>query len=302
MNPTHRRVIALGFFDGVHNGHGALLQCVVDRAARLGVTPAAFTFDIHPESLIFGRTTPVLTDLGQRRELMGRLYGIDDVIVAHYNKAMMRTPWRSFITDYLVTQCGAAHLVVGHDFRFGYRGEGNPKNLSDLCQELGIGCDIIQPVVQDGITVSSTYIRKLVAQGEMERANAFLGHPHCLSGVVSHGKKLGRSLGFPTVNLTFPDGVLVPAHGVYATRVAVDGRTYDAVTNVGVRPTVDTSGSVTAESFLLDFDGDLYGSPLRLDFHKFLRPERQFPDTAALSQEINLNAQQAQAYFRSIHT
>lgn len=298
MNTTPRRVIALGFFDGVHNGHGALLRRVTQQAAGLNVIPAAFTFDVHPESLIFGRTTPTLTDLPQRRELMERLYGIHDVIVAHYDHEFMRTPWQNFITDYLVAQWGAVHLVVGHDFRFGYRGEGNPQRLMRLCQELGLGCDIIQPVVQDGITVSSTYIRTLVAQGEMERANSFLGHPHSLSGTVAHGKKLGRDLGFPTVNLTFPEGVLVPARGVYATRATVDGNTYDAVTNVGVRPTVDTEGSVTAESFLLDFDGDLYGKTLRLDFYKFLRSEQQFSDFDALRRAIGENVQQARTYFR----
>ncbi len=302
MNHNTRRVIALGFFDGVHNGHGALLQCVVRRSAQLDATPAAFTFDIHPESLIFGRTTPTLTDPPLRKELMGRLHGVHDVIVAHYDQQMMRTPWRSFVTDYLIARCGAVHLVVGHDFRFGYRGEGNGQKLSELCAELGIGCDVIRPVVQDGITVSSTHIRTLVAQGEMERANSFLGHPHCLSGTVAHGKKLGRDLGFPTVNLTFPEGVLVPAHGVYATRVTVDGATFDAVTNVGVRPTVDSNGAVTAESFLLDFGGDLYGKTLRLDFYKFLRAEQRFAGHNALSRAISENVRQARAYFRLADT
>lgn len=283
----------------MHNGHGALLRRVTQRAAELNATPAAFTFDIHPESLIFGRTTPTLTDLPLRRELMSRYYNIHDVIVAHYDHEFMRTPWQNFVTDYLVSQWGAVHLVVGHDFRFGYRGEGNPQRLAQLCRELDIGCDIIQPVVQDDITVSSTYIRTLVAQGEMERAQTFLGHPHSLSGMVAHGKKLGRTLGFPTVNLTFPEGVLIPAHGVYATRVSADGRTYDAVTNIGVRPTVDCGGNVTAESFLLDFDGDLYGKSLRLDFYKFLRPEQQFPNHDALCRAIEENVQQARTYFRT---
>ncbi|MBQ3134685.1 MAG: bifunctional riboflavin kinase/FAD synthetase [Oscillospiraceae bacterium] len=299
MNTTPRRVIALGFFDGVHNGHGALLRRVIRRAAERNASPAAFTFDIHPESLIFGRTTPILTDLPLRRELMAQLYGIHDVIVAHYDHELMRTPWKTFVTDYLISKCGAVHLVVGHDFRFGYRGEGNPQRLESLCRELGIGCDIIQPVVQDGITVSSTYIRTLVAQGETERAQVFLGHPHSLSGTVTHGKKLGRTLGFPTVNLTFPESVLIPAHGVYATRVTVDGSTYNAVTNVGVRPTVDAHGDVTAETFLLDFDGDLYGKTLRLDFYQFLRPEQKFADHETLCHAIRDSAQQARAYFRS---
>ena len=128
-------------------------------------------------------------------------------------------PWQEFVTQYLVKENGAVHLVAGHDFHFGYKGEGNPERLAQLCAAQGIGCDIVPKVERDHITVSSTYIRTLIAQGEIERANQLLGHPHTLTDRVSHGKKLGSTLGFPTVNLRFQPGVLVPAFGVYATRV-----------------------------------------------------------------------------------
>lgn len=297
MNTKHR-VIALGFFDGVHKGHGALLRRVAERARELNAIPAAFTFDTHPESLILRRSTPLLSTPSDRADLMRRLYGIQDVIVAHYDEQMMKTPWESFITDYLVRDCAAVHLVAGHDFHFGYRGEGNPQRLLLKCRELGLGCDIIQPVVQDGITVSSTYIRTLVAQGEMDRAHTFLGHPHTLTNTVAHGKRLGSALGFPTVNLRIPDGVVVPAHGVYATRIWADSKPYMAVTNIGRRPTVDDGEGLTVEGYLLDFEGDLYDKPVRVEFYKFLRPEEKFPSLDALRTEIMRNVEQTRTYFR----
>lgn len=295
---TPKRVIALGFFDGVHKGHGALLRRVAQRARELNAVPAAFTFDTHPESLILGRATPLLSTIGDRADLMRRLYGIQDVVVAHYDREMMKTPWEDFIADYLVRDCSTVHVVAGHDFRFGYRGEGTPERLKRKCEELGLGCDIIHPVVQDGITVSSTYIRTLVAQGEMERARAFLGHPHTLSETVAHGKKLGSALGFPTVNLSIPDGVVVPAHGVYATRIWVDGQPHIAVTNVGRRPTVDDGDRLTVEGFLLNFKGNLYDKTVRVEFFKFLRPEETFPTLDALRAEIMRNVEQTRTYFR----
>ena len=208
--------------------------------------------------------------------------------------------WVDFVDHYLVEQLGAVHVVAGHDFHFGYMGKGNPQRLKERCAQLGVGCDIIEKVVQDGITISSTYIRTLIAQGEITRANEFLGHPHILTNQVTHGKKIGSStLGFPTVNLSIPPGIIVPAQGVYATRVWFDGQCRCAVTNIGVRPTVeDNDGRVTVEGFILDFDGDLYGHQLRMEFHKYLRGERKFESMAALSQEIGRNAQQTREYFR----
>lgn len=294
-----RRVIALGFFDGVHTGHGALLRRVTQRASQLHAVSAAFTFDTHPQQVISGQQPPLLSSCADRVHLMRHLYGIEDVIVAHYDQAMMRTGWETFL-DNLVQTYGAVHLVAGHDFHFGYMGQGNPDRLVRRCRALGLGCDIIDPVIQDGILVSSTYIRTLIASGDMERARIFLGHPHCLTGTVIHGKQLGRTLGFPTINLSIPAGITLPACGVYATRITVDNCTYPAVTNVGVRPTVDDGDGLTVESFLLDFDGDLYAKYLQVEFYKFLRQEQKFPNLAALRQEIAHNAQQTRDYFNGV--
>ena len=296
--PESRRAVALGFFDGVHLGHGALLRRVGEVSAQKGLVPSAFTFDAHPSSRITGAVTPLLSSPADRADLMRRLYGIQDVIVAHFD-SMMRMDWRDFVTEYLVKEHGAAHVVAGHDFHFGYKGEGNPQRLQDLCRELGVGCDIIPKVELEGITVSSTYIRTLIAQGEMERAMEFLGHPHILTDRVGHGKRLGSTLGFPTVNLHFPEGVLVPAHGVYVTRVRFqDGTSRPAVTNIGVRPTVDDGDRVNVEGYILDFSGDLYGQVIRMEFYKKLRGERKFPSLEALRDEIMKNAQETWDYFQ----
>ena len=293
-----KRVIALGFFDGVHNGHAALMRRTAQVAREIGATPAAFTFDPHPQTVILGRPMPLLTSPEDRADLMRKYYGIQDVIVEPFTPQRMKQPWREFLEETLVGDLGAVHLVAGHDYHFGYKGEGNPQRLQQTCQALGIGCDIIPKVEQEGITVSSTYIRTLVAQGEIERANEFLGHPYTLSDRVSHGKKLGSTLGFPTVNLHFQPGVLVPAHGVYATRVYFEnGESRPAVTNIGVRPTVDDGDRVTVEGYILDFHGDLYGQTIRMEFYKRLRGERKFDSLEALKAEVMHNAQQTRDYF-----
>lgn len=296
-----RRVIALGFFDGVHMGHGALLRRVKETADALGAEPAAFTFDKSPTAALTGQTIPLLSTLEDRTELMAQLYGIKSVIIAPFD-TMQHMDWEDFIQSYLVGELGVVHVVAGHDFHFGYMGKGNPRRLAEKCGALGLGCDIIEKVEQDGITISSTYIRNLVAQGEMERAAQFLGHPHILTQPVGRGKGIGHSdLGFPTVNLRVPDRVIVPAFGVYATRVWFDGQCRAAVTNVGVRPTVaDNDGRITVEGFILDFNGDLYSHQVRMEFHKYLRGERKFPSMEALAEEIRRNADQTRAYFEGV--
>lgn len=293
-----KRVIALGFFDGVHNGHGALMRRTVQVAKELGAAPSAFTFDPHPQDVILGRPTPLLTAPEDRADLMRKYYGIVDVIVEPFTPERMRQPWSEFLADTLVRDLHAVHLVAGHDYHFGYKGEGNPQRLRDFCRDHGIGCDIIPRVEQDGITVSSTYIRTLVAQGEIERANEFLGHPYTISDHVAHGKKLGSTLGFPTVNLRLKEHVLSPAKGVYATKVILeDGQEHLAVTNVGTRPTVDDGDQLTIEGFILDFHGDLYGQKVQMEFYKYLRPERKFPSFDALKAEIAHNVEQTRDYF-----
>ena len=291
-------VIALGFFDGVHRGHGALLRRTVERAAALGAAPAVFTFDRPPKEVVTGRPVPLINSPEDRRELIRRLYGIEQVIMAPFDRAMMTMNWQDFITS-LVEQYGAIHLVAGHDYHFGYKNEGDPEKLQRRCAQLGLGCDIISKVEYDGVTVSSTYIRTLVEAGQVERAALFLDHPHCLSQTVSHGRRIGRTIGVPTINFVLPPSVLVPGHGVYVTRVHLpDGTSCPGVTNVGVRPTVSNSGDVSVETFLLDYDGDLYGQRIRLDFCRRLRDEHRFASLAELQSQILRDIEEARAYFK----
>lgn len=295
-----KRVIALGFFDGVHLGHGALLRRVAEMAEKLGAVPAALTFDYHPKTFVGSKSVQLINTPEGRGELMRTEYGIEDVIVLPFDRAMMEMPWDKFVTEVLVRQFGAAHVVAGHDYRFGHKGEGNPQRLKQLCDSLGIGCDIIERVELDGVTISSTYIRELIERGEMERANRFLGHPHVILGTVLHGKKLGRTIGIPTANLEIPQRVIVPAYGVYATKAVLEDRACLAVTNVGIRPTVEDQCGVTVEPWILDFEGDLYGKTIRLEFYKRLRGEKKFDSLDELKQEILFNAEQTRAYFATI--
>lgn len=300
MNEQKQRVIALGFFDGVHRGHGALLRRVSEVAREKNALACAFTFDLHPASQILGRQIPLLSTPEDREGLMRRCYGIQEVEIGRFER-MMRMPWRDFITEYLQKELGAIHVVAGHDFHFGYRGEGNPERLRRVCAELGMGCDIIHKVELDGITISSTYIRTLIAQGETERARAFLGHPHVFTGTVVHGKQLGRTIGFPTANLIIPPEVIVPAHGVYATKVVTpDGGSRMAVTNVGRRPTVDDGDQITVEPWILDFDGDLYGKSIRVEFYEHLRGEQKFGSLAELTAMVHQNGEQTREFFAKL--
>jgi len=293
-----KRVIALGFFDGIHIGHSALMRKVLQIGEAKSLVPSVITFDAHPLSLVSGTEVPLINSPEDRAGIIHRCFGIDDIILLHFDTSTAGMAWDVFI-DHLIDEFGARHLVAGHDFRFGSGGTGNSALLMEKCGASGIGCDIIAEVKYEGITSSSTYIRELISLGDMERANAFLGRPHVLTDVVRYGYKLGRTLGTPTINMCFAGGVLVPAFGVYATRVYLDtGASYAGVTNIGVRPTVDNSGQVTAETHILDFQGNLYGRQVRVEFYKRLRPEIRFSDIDELKAQIHQDCESALAYFR----
>lgn len=289
-------VLALGFFDGVHLGHGGLLRRTRSLADEYGVAAAALTFDAHPNALLRGQPVPLINSAADREWLLRERYGMDELRLLHFDRAAMAQPWEAFVTERLQREYGAIHVVCGHDFRFGAGGVGDPTKLAALCRTCGIGCDCVPEIRMDGQTVSSTLIRTLLEQGEMERAVRFLGHPHILSGTVESGRQLGRTLGIPTANLRLPQGVLLPKNGVYAAKAHFDGQTHLCVVNVGSRPTVSGSG-ITVEPWILDYDGDLYGHTLRLSFYRFLRPERRFPTLDALKEEILRNAEETKAFF-----
>jgi len=200
-----------------------------------------------------------------------------------FDRNLMATPWADFLSD--LTESGACGFVCGSDFRFGAGGRGTAERLAAYCEEQDLPYAIVPQQMLDGERVSSTHIRSLIAEGKMEAAVRFLGHPHMLSGKVISGKQLGRTIGIPTANLVLPEGLLAPKFGVYACKAYVEGSAYLAVTNVGTRPTVSGEG-VTVEAHLLDFDGDLYGKNITLAFYNFLRPEQKFDSLDALKAQI----------------
>ena len=296
---TKQKVMALGFFDGIHVGHAALINKIKQRAEETGAEPAVLTFDVHPDNLVFKKTVPLINSAEDRENILSRCFGIDDVVVIHFNQRVMHMDWQDFI-DELIDEMNLRWIVVGHDFCFGYKGLGTAEKLKAYCAERGVGCDIIPAVCRDGVVVSSTLIRQLIETGEMEKANEYLGHPHTLTDVICTGYHLGTKMGTPTINMSFPQGVIIPRHGVYAAKAYIDGQEYMSVTNVGIRPTVSDSGNVNVESFLLDFCGNLYGHRARIDFYKFLRPERKFDDVNELAAQIKSDAQTTREYFERI--
>ena len=292
------RAVALGFFDGVHIGHGALLRRTRAAADRLGCPAAAMSFDTHPSALLSASPSPLLSTMEERTLLMRRLYGMDEVIFEHFDRGMMEMPWETFVEEYLVRQLHAKHVVCGHDYRFGYRGEGTPQLLQTACAARGIGCEIVPQVTLDGVRVSSTVIRELLERGNLDSARAFLGHPQLVSGVVAHGNHLGHTLGFPTANLPFAPGVLVPPYGVYIAQAELDGRRFPAVVNIGLHPTAGSLPAPLLEANLLDFQEDLYGKPLIVWLYSFLRPERKFSSLDALTAQIGRDAARTREYFK----
>ncbi len=282
------RIFALGFFDGVHLGHQALLKACVELAEKMDEETAAITFERHPQSL-YSNQTPLLLGTLQDRFRLLMQYGMEHIYEFPVTKEVMSTNWRAFLDELM--DYGGVGFVCGDDFRFGYRGEGNPDTLRSYCAEKGLPCIIVPEQTLEGVRISSTHIRGLIEAGDMETAARFLGHPHMLSGEVVSGRQLGRTIGVPTANILIPEGVVVPKLGVYATECLIDGIRYKAVTNIGSRPTVD-GHQVRAESWLLDFDGDLYGKRITLQFNKFLRQEQKFADLEELRQQIQLDAAQ----------
>lgn len=288
--------MALGFFDGVHRGHGALLE----KVRNMTEDCAVLTFNQHPGAVLGREIVPLLTSVEDRRWLFKHIYGISQVIVADFQE-ICAMDWEAFIEEFLLKKYKVTHVVAGHDFHFGQGGKGNPEKLKEKCQQLGVNCTIIPAVVENNVIISSTVIRKSLESGEMEKALSFLGHPHILSNKVQHGNKIGKNtLGFPTVNLAVPSQVLVPKFGVYACKVWVDDEIFTAVTNVGIRPTVtdEKDKSVSVEGFLLDFpDRDLYGKELRMEFHGYLRGEKKFDDFRQLSSQISKDVENTRSFF-----
>ena len=291
--------MALGFFDGIHVGHAALLNKTKEMAENLNASPSVLTFDIHPDNIVFNKEVPLINSASDRENIIRREFGIDNVVFIHFNRKVMEMDWKVFI-DEIIEEFSVCGIVVGYDFCFGFKGLGRADKLKEYCKDLGIACEIIPAVMIDGEVVSSTLIRELIENGDMEKANEYLGHAHTLADTVRSGYHLGTKLGTPTINMKFPEGVMVPKRGVYAAKVFLeDGSEHVAVTNIGIRPTVSDENSVSVESFILDFNGNLYDRHVRVEFYKFLRPEKKFNFPDELARQIAIDAETTKAYFEN---
>ncbi len=288
-----KTIYALGFFDGVHLGHQALLRECRQLAEQNGCQAGAVTFTSHPDSLVLGAPPALLNTSDDRARLLYS-FGLDVVKEIPFDRELMTTHWSDFLNSLLAA--GAAGFVCGDDFRFGSGGLGTPKKLAAYCKKRQLPYAIVPEQVMDGTRISSTRIRQALEQGDMENVSNLLGHPHVLTGIVTHGKQLGRKLGFPTANLPFPAELAAPKFGVYVCVALVDDETYVSLANVGVRPTV-VGESINAEVHLLDFDGDLYGKEITIAFYKFLRPEQKFNSLEELTAEIQKNVCQTRDFF-----
>lgn len=283
-----KKIYALGFFDGVHLGHQALVRECVRLARERACQSAALSFEKPPAAIVQGKSIDMLTSPRDRIRLLHR-YGIDTVELYPTNAQTLSRTWSEFAEELL--ERGAAGFVCGYDYRFGRGGEGDAQTLAAFAEARGLPCVIVPQQSLDGEKISSTRIRAALERGDLADANRLLGHPHFLTGEVVSGRHIGRSIGVPTANIRLGEGLVCPAHGVYACRALLDGRAFRAVTNIGTRPTVGGEG-VTIEPWLLDFEGDLYGRTLTLEFCAFLRAEQKFDDLQALRRQILRDAEE----------
>ena len=279
--------VALGLFDGVHRGHQAVIQGAVDSDFLPGVF--SFRFDRH--AVITKKQYGRILSPELKRERLLKM-GVRFMLEPSFSSIMTMQP-EAFIHGVLFNFCHAKALFCGEDFRFGKNAEGDVALLEKCCREEGVRLTIVPPVLEGGMPVSSTRIRSALREGDVALANRLLGFPYMTSGEVVHGRHLGATLGFPTINQLFSPDDLIPRFGVYATLVTIDGKKYVGATDIGVKPTVGEGYAPAAETYILDFNGDMYGRKLTLSYHAFLRGEKKFASLEELTATVLDNAETA---------
>lgn len=289
-------VLALGNFDGLHRGHVKIIERVRRGAAERGGTPIVLTFDPHPPRVVRpDKAPPLLMTRAQKLEALDRA-GIRGVAIVRFTPELSRWTPEEFVRAVLVDWLRVAEVWVGADFLFGRDRSGNFSLLRTLGAQHGFRVEKIDPVRYKDFVVSSTRVRRLVADGRVDEAGALLGRHYAIDGVVVHGAGRGRGLGFPTANLV-TENELLPPNGVYATSITIGGVVHPGVTNIGVRPTFGDAGAPTIEAHVFGLDRDVYGQTLRLSFVQRLREERAFPDVDALREQIDADIRRARRLF-----
>jgi riboflavin kinase/FMN adenylyltransferase len=286
-------VLALGNFDGVHRGHQALLGAARDAGRELGAPAGVLIFEPHPREFFHPEEPHFhLTPLKRKLALFERL-GLDLAIVLAFDAALAGLPADDFIADVLVQGLGVRHVVIGHDFFFGKGRTGTPGTMRAEAQRFGFGITVVEPVGEDGEVFSSSAIRLRLAQGDVKGAGRLLGSWWRVAGTVVGGAKRGAGLGFPTANVPLPRGTAL-GHGIYAVRVHAGPERYDGAAYLGTRPTYD-DGMPVLEVFLFDFEGDLYGRDIEVEFIDFVRADRKFDTDAALIEQMQADCDRARA-------
>lgn len=287
-----RPVLSLGNFDGIHLGHQALLQRVVQDAKALGGRSVVLTFEPHPLAVLAPERAPRLILTHKDKMLLLQSSGVDVVIIQAFNSSFANVEAAEFVRRYLVERLKVHKMWVGRDLRFGKGRKGRVEDLIRLGAEDGFEVGIVDPVELEGVRVSSSRIRKLIEQGEVHKVPRFLGRYHFVSGRVIPGYQRGRQLGFPTANIV-PRTEVLPLDGIYATYLQLDGRQWPSVSNIGVNPTFG-EGPRTIETYIFDFSGDLYGRSVKLCFVKRIREEKKFSSAETLVEQMEKDALSAQ--------
>jgi len=289
----HNLVLALGNFDGVHLGHRKLIEEAVGKAEEINSQAAVVTFDPHPLKILAPERIPkLLTTLDQRLNHFAEL-GIDIAVLLPFTRELAKLPPGEFVENILIGIMKAAHVCVGFNYTFGSGGKGGPVTLRELGSELGFGVSVVEPQRVNGVIVSSTEIRGALERGDVEEAAQYLGYRPSVPGIVVSGERRGRTIGFPTANVKPPEDLLVPARGVYAAWVGVEGEIFPSMVNIGLKPTFKTWGENTIEAHIFDFDRDIYGQKVEIFFRSRLRNEQKFRGIDELFEQLRLDRKAA---------
>lgn len=281
-------VAATGFFDGVHKGHRKVLDTLCEIARREGKKSAVVTFWPHPRSVLQQNADNLrlLNSLEEKRELIKQA-GVDEFFVLPFSREFSLLSSREFVAEYLRDKFAVSTLIIGYDHRMGHSSSETQEDFIRMAEEERVKVVRVSEFVEDDLTVSSTKIRNYLTSGELDKANDFLGYNYSLKGVVVSGKKLGRKIGFPTANLALYEPLkVIPGGGVYGVKVELLGRVYKGVCNIGTRPTVNSTEERTIETHILDFDEDIYGLDMRVEFSFKIRDEIKFASLEELAIQI----------------
>lgn len=290
-------VLTLGVFDGLHLGHQRIMQTVVERAAEVGAHATAITFDPHPRAVLHPESAPPLLQTLDQRLANFEVLGIEQAIVIQFDREFAQRPAEDFISEMIHDRLHAKEVHLGKDFAFGRNRGGNIDLLRKMSSELGFIADEVPEVRLRGHRISSSRIRRALEGGRVNLVRRMLGRPYGVEGVIERGARRGHTIGFPTANLK-PHNRVIPRYGVYATATLVDGVWRKSITNIGVRPTFERDVDPSIESYIFDFDGDLYGDVLRVRFLHRIRDERKFKGIDELKAQIERDTVRALNYFR----